>query len=69
MENTCRMDCHGCTLQENVGNKALCATLLMPAMLGRIERRLQRIESLLSGSSKAELNEVVLNDELNDQKE
>lgn len=59
MENICKMDCHSCTIQEGYENKAMCATLFMPAMFNRLSVQLQRIEAAMTGKD-MELNEVIL---------
>lgn len=66
MENTCRMDCHACALQEGIENKALCATLFIPAMLNRLSGQLHRIEELLLANGAKELNEVKLDSGVNE---
>lgn len=43
MENTCQMNCHECTLQDSIQSKNMCATLLMPAMLNKINTSLSEV--------------------------
>ena len=58
MENVCQMDCYACTLQEGNENKALCATLLLPAMIKRLSAQIQELSAL--ERTPIQINEVQL---------
>lgn len=58
MNDVCIKDCHRCTLQDGLENKALCATLLLPAMLDRINRQLSEVAE--RGGGRHPLNQVML---------
>jgi hypothetical protein len=52
------MDCYTCTLQEGNENKALCATLLLPAMIKRLSAQIQELSAL--ERTPIQINEVQL---------
>ena len=65
-QNVCMMNCHTCTLQEGNESKAMCATLLIPAMLNRMTTQIDALTKLINALGNVEkpavqINEIRLN--------